>query len=291
MTAPGYSAMLRAMARRASELRRDAAEEIEALRDLLNTQDLKYERRERWKAQAEAERQQAEIGALRAALAEQVAEVERLRAGLGRLAFDILGEHANPEALDLADTIYGRIWAVLAGQGDAPPREHTPKTVTVNIKPSPPGASWTTLYPDGSTVTELEGEWRSPDAEPTFDDAGPPRRITVFPDGSTVTEVQGDTPPAEPAAEIDASFTRGYQLGRLHRRESAANEAEVPAEPAPVQPDVETIERAARAAFNTALGADTDVDWQCLVENQIEHWRGVVRAVAAELGLPTGETQ
>jgi hypothetical protein len=113
----------------------------------------------------------------------------------------------------------------------------------------------------------------------------------------------------------DTSFTRGYQLGRLHGRESAEKEAEAPAEPAPgpdvsrklkdaatfdlgsasepapVQPDAETIERAACAAFNTALGADTDVDWQCLVENQIEHWRGVVRAVAAELGLPTGETK
>src|SRR5882724_3300371 len=50
---------------------------------------------------------------------------------------------------------------------------------------------------------------------------------------------RGDTPDEGIA---DVSFARGYQLGRLHGRESAAKEAEAPAEPASVQPDSDAVE-------------------------------------------------
>jgi hypothetical protein len=43
-------------------------------------------------------------------------------------------------------------------------------------------------------------------------------------------------------------------------------------------------ERAARAAFKTALSATDDTDWNRLGARQIEHWARVVDAVAAELG-------
>lgn len=46
------------------------------------------------------------------------------------------------------------------------------------------------------------------------------------------------------------------------------------------------LTQAARAAFNTALTASTDFDWDRQGELQIEHWRGVARAAAAALEIP-----
>lgn len=46
------------------------------------------------------------------------------------------------------------------------------------------------------------------------------------------------------------------------------------------------LTEAARAAFRTALRSETDLEWNMLAEFQIEHWRGVARAVAAALEIP-----
>jgi hypothetical protein len=62
---------------------------------------------------------QAETPRILAETAEQMyraeAERDRLREFLKQLALDIHGRHANPAAQDLADTIHGRICAVLGG--------------------------------------------------------------------------------------------------------------------------------------------------------------------------------
>jgi hypothetical protein len=196
----------------------------------------------------------AAIGQARLEREDALAEVERLRAALTEFlaipSFQVADGHT--EAADLLNAFGKRVQAVLAGQGDTPPAEHAP-------------------FDEG---------WGGPCAECGVQ-AGQPCRP-----GCRAC-FHGEPPPAESAW--------CWPCKQSHPDEPVHEEAECPrrsdgspAEPAPVQPDAETIDRAAKA-LRRQSGYESA--WEDLPDETKPLWRDMVRVVAAELGLPAGETR
>lgn len=315
-----YPLMLRAMARRASELRRDAAEEIEALRDLLNTQDLKYERRERFKAQAEVER-------LRAALDDMVTHYSHVPANLSQRQWSALSNAR----------------AVLAGQGDTAPAEpdpdrhcqHARDPATCKLcagiarrqrfdpaKYAPPPAGCGpecseqhTYVPGcmqfGSEASRQLAEpipseiyehvsvpgWMLRQSEPPAEPVISLAALRALAQGEPLDEVAGDYG-VDPAVVAEVAPLAGRIVGSaLDHPQTASGDHQIEHSPVcarcgvdvePVQPDAETIERAAKA-LRRQSGYESA--WEDLPDETKSMWRDMVRVVAAELGSPTGETQ
>jgi hypothetical protein len=293
MTAPGYSAMLRAMARRSVVFRRCVDRTAQIGCQVIS---------ERSVAVREVER-------LRAVLAGLIA-VEDEPHPHGHTTDECIAWQEDYRRRDMA--AWERARAAVAGQGDTPSAD-TGTFIRAGARLHECLAYLLSQY--DKVVAAVEHIRMDTEEDRDLHDraiaafkvaAEPVRKLLSAPppaepmipfDPDRVAAdyqpiPESEVPPlaprsTEPAPELAASFTRGYQLGQLHRRESVAKEAEAPTEPAPVQPDAETIERAAKAACDFYW--DKRDSKMFAAEGHV--WRSVVRAVAAELGLPTGETQ
>ena len=192
-----------------------------------------------------------------------VRENERLRGLLESVSLYIPDEAPNVRA---------HVRAALAGQGDTPPAEPVYEFGTVEVEPAP-------------VLAALADDVHKGIAEAGVACRDTSHSTLCFEVAEYLLEVGWQSPAAEPMIPFDR-VAADYHL---IPKSEVPPLAPPPAEPAPVQLDADAIERAADAAARTH--DHWACEWDEIPEYVRDDWRGVARAVAVELGLPTGETQ